>query len=592
MDNFKSIINRIGNRVKRCYEAANKKSPYMEPAIIISGSLLVVLIVIMSVLAVTKQEIIAIETNKAEVEFYNSNYDQAIVEYEKLKEGEEWPFYQVKIAEIYSIKGELNRSNEILKEAVLKRDTLLLSQNGEKYKEQDKEFINYVVFTYFMNGEYEEAISLGEEYIKMSGEDKALMRTMYTVYMVSGQKDKAIEIINTYDAYLESAYDLAVLAEMNILTENFDSALNLLNEAFNKDENEIKSFDVIEEAATYDREVLISKLTELVESKPKEISYKMWLAKIYSMSLETTELANEIIKEIEIENSEIINNLQFKVIKSSIYKNMGNKSKADDVLADIINEEENSFDKYYVEARKRFEGGDYNNAFEFCKKSILANRNYPNNYGILIPEIMMATDKGQTSEAYFRTALQKEPFNYNIIVKAAEYYTDRTIGNEKATEYYKLALSLKPNDAEMYYNLANLDLLGLLDENIDSAIENLNKAIELDGNVSKYHRALGVIYLNKGEDEKAIESIRNAYSINKDDLLVLNNAGCYYITVEGDIERGMENIKAAYDGITNSMDEETKNLIIENYDKVKKVYDEYILGNRSELEITDFKLFY
>ena len=99
---------------------------------------------------------------------------------------------------------------------------------------------------------------------------------------------------------------------------------------------------------------------------------------------------------------------------------------------------------------------NYDKAFELCKKSILANKDYPDNYGFLIPKIMMAKEKNKTSEGYFITALQKEPFNYNIMIKIAEYYEGNSIDNEKARRYYKLAAAVKPNDSEIYYNLATI----------------------------------------------------------------------------------------------------------------------------------------
>ena len=131
----------------------------------------------------------------------------------------------------------------------------------------------------------------------------------------------------------------------------------------------------------------------------------------------------------------------------------------------------------------------------------------------------------------------------------------------------------------------------MLDGNIDSAIKYLNKAIEINGDVSKYYRTLGTIYLNQGENDKAIESIRNAYGMDKSDALTLNNAGCYYISIEGDIERGMDNIKGAYEGINNSMDEETKNTIIKNYHKAKTLYDKYNIGNEAKLIVPEFSFF-
>lgn len=416
MDKFKLIINRIGSKAKRCCDAVYKKAPYIEPALIISASLLVVLVIIVSIKGALKVDVTTIEAKQAEVAFYNNNYEQAITEYEKLQDGEKWPFWQVKIAEIHSIKGDIQKSNELLKDATLKRNKILSDKGREKYDSKDREFINYVVFTYFMNEEYEQALSLGEQFIKDNGKDKTLMRTMYIIYMVDGQKDKAKEMIDNYEVDNESAYDLLLIAKMNMLSDN-----------------------------------------------------------------------------------------------------------------------------------------------------------------------------GNESEGYFRTALQKEPFNYNIMIKIAEYYAENSIDNEKARKYYNLAAAVKPNDSEIYYNLATLDLL---DKNIESAIAYLNKAIEINENISKYHRTLGTIYLKQGEADKAIESIRIAYGIDTSDALTLNNAGCYYISIEGDIERGMDNIQGAYDGINNSMDKETKNTITKNYNKAKILYDEYNIGDEAELTVPEFTLLY
>ncbi|MGL5087722.1 MAG: tetratricopeptide repeat protein, partial [Clostridium sp.] len=224
-----------------------------------------------------------------------------------------------------------------------------------------------------------------------------------------------------------------------------------------------------------------------------------------------------------------------------------------------------------------------------CKRSILENKDYPDNYGFLIPEIMKETGQEKTAEGYFRTALQKEPFNYNMMIKIAEYYSSNSIDNDSARRYYNLASVLKQNDAEIYYNLSTLDIL---DDEVDNAIKNLNKAIEINPAVSRYHRTIGTIYLNKGDNDKAIESIRNAYGTDKSDALTLNNAGCYYISIEGDIERGMENIKGAYEGINSNMDEETKNTITQNYEKAKELYGKYNLGDLQGLIIPDLTLFY
>ena len=76
-----------------------------------------------------------------------------------------WPILTARVAEIYSIQGDITQSNNLLKEAIVKRDKLML-ENGDEYLEQDKELINEVVFTFYMNNDLEQAESLGEYYLE------------------------------------------------------------------------------------------------------------------------------------------------------------------------------------------------------------------------------------------------------------------------------------------------------------------------------------------------------------------------------------------------------------------------------------------
>ena len=62
----------------------------------------------------TNKDEVSIATNTAEADFYNRKYDAAIEGYKEFQEKEEWPIWNVKIAEIYCVKGDFVKSNEIL----------------------------------------------------------------------------------------------------------------------------------------------------------------------------------------------------------------------------------------------------------------------------------------------------------------------------------------------------------------------------------------------------------------------------------------------------------------------------------------------
>jgi hypothetical protein len=54
----------------------------------------------------------------------------------------------------------------------------------------------------------------------------------------------------------------------------------------------------------------------------------------------------------------------------------------------------------------------------------------------------------------------------------------------------------------------------------------------------------------------------------------------------------MVNLKAAYDGITKETSADDREIITENYNRVKELSKEYNKRNGAILKVPDFKLFY
>ena len=577
-------------RSTKGYISALKKNKYFIPAItmIISLSITIgITVMVKSIVGINKEEA-SIATNTAEAAFYNRKYDVAIAGYTELQEKEDWPIWNVKIAEIYSVKGDFVKSNEILQKVYETRNKIIDTKKEEMdtLADKDRELTNYIVFTALMNGEEKKALEYGEVFLQNYPNDKNLLKTMFTVYMANGNKAKAKEIVDIYPRNDETASDLAILARMNMLIDDFDKGFSLLKDAWYKDKNEVKIFDVIAQIADYDQTDILDKISKLEKKEPNELVYKMWTAKIYSMSKDSAKKASELVDKLENEDVGTVNLM---LIKSSMYQNMGEMEKSKEVLDEIIKNDPDSFIGYHAAAWQAYNNQKYDEAFKDCEKSIVMNKDYPDNYGFLIPEIMTKQKKSEEAEPYFRTALYKEPFNYNIIIKIAEYYGNTVKDTTKALYYYDLASKIKPNDAEVYYNMA---LIKTNNQREDDAIELLKKSISINGKVAKYHRALGTVYLNKEKNEEALKEIRNAYNIDKNDILTLNNAGCYYIAIDGDVDRGMVNLKAAYDGINEKTSVEDKDTITENYNRVKNLSAAYKKRNGATLTVPDLKLFY
>lgn len=569
------------------YKITLKKNRYLIPAVSMLIYLsITVLIVTLMTYAIPTKKAVTIATNTAEEAFYNKKYDVAIEGYKKLQEKDEWPIWNVKIAEIYSIKGDFVKSNDLLQKSYEARNKVVDTQGKEKIEDKDKELTNYIVFTYLMNGENKKALEYGELFLKDYPTDKNLLKTMFTVYLVNNEKTKAKELVKNYPRQDLTSSDLAILAEMNMLVDNWNEGFSLLKDAWYLDKNEVKVFDVVAQIAADDKEGTLSKISKLQKDNPNEVAYKLMMAKIYSMSKDSANKAKEIIDSLGSNDTDSVNLM---LIESSIYKNMGDTEKSEEILNQIINNNSDSFIGYNIAAWKSCDLGKYADATEYCKKSILANRDYADNYASLMVEIMSKQGKMEGTEPYFRTALYKEPFNYSIMTKLAEYYSNTVKDTDKALYYYNLASKINPNDAEIYYDMA---LINISNQREDEAIELLKKSIKLNEKSSKYYRALGTTYLNKQKNEDAIKAIRNSYSIDKNDILTLNNAGCYYITVEKDVSKAMTNLKAAYDGINEKTDENDKKIITDNYNKVKALYDSYNKNKDIKLQVPDLKLFY
>lgn len=533
---------------------------------------------------------LSIATNAAETDFYDAKYDEAIEEYTKMqdKQKDEWPIWNVKIAEIYSVKGEFAKSNDMLQKVYEARNKIIDDKKKkiDDLQEKDEELGNYITFTWLMNGEYSKALEYGEMFLQNYPDDKALLKTMFTVYLVNGDNDKAKEIINTYQGGAETADDLTTLARMNMLINNYDECFSLLKDAWNKDKNEIRIFNVIEEIADYDKVGALDKIAKLQKDDPNELAYKVWAAKIYSMSKDSADKAKNLIDEL---SSEDVGNVSLNLIKADMYDSLGDKDNLNNVLDEIKQNNPDSLVGYNAAAWLSYNNEDYDEAFKNCEKSIMLDRDYADNYTSLMPEILEEQDKSEEAEGYFRTALFKDPFNYDLILKTAEYYGNTLKDSTKALNYYNLASKINPKDAEIYYNMA---LVKVNTQRYDDAIDLLKKSISINNKSVKYHRALGTVYINKGKNDDGIKEIRAAYNLDNNDIETLNNAGCYYISIEGDVNRGMTNLKAAYDGINEDTSPEDKETITDNYNRIKNLSDAYNKRNGASLKVPDLKLFY
>ncbi|WP_195987597.1 tetratricopeptide repeat protein [Clostridium sp. D53t1_180928_C8] len=535
----------------------NKENRYIGSIVTLVLSLVFAFVVLVSIQTIMGEKTVSITDNKAEQYYYDGKLDEAINEYTTMQNDDSWPIWIVKAAEVYSVQGDVTKSDNLLREAMVKRDKVML-EDGDKYIEQDKELINKVVFTFYINNELDQAESLGEYYLSTYSTYKPLLKTMFGIYLAKQDTKSAEGIVKSYPVNEEDAYDLAVLAKMEMMLGNYDDGLSNLKKSYNLDKNEIKSFDVIMETSEFDKDKLLNKLEELSKEEPEEEVYKVWINEINMLDSSNMNLDEAITNEIN-------NNINIEALDKDSY---------------VYN---------YAEAWNYYNKGQYDKALEYCNAAIIANPEYENTFGILMPKILIANGNSDKVEGYFRTAIYNEPFNYNLITSIAKVYEKDMKNYNKAKACLNFALLLNKAKDALYYDLAFIDMDM---ENTNEAINALNEAISLNKDYYKYYRTLGTVYFNDKNYEKAIENIRKAYSLNEKDVLSLNNAACYYIMVDKDIWRGYSNIESAYNDMPSDLDQASKDLITKNYEKIKKVYDKYVNDESTVIEINDLKLSY
>ena len=118
------------------------------------------------------------------------------------------------------------------------------------------------------------------------------------------------------------------------------------------------------------------------------------------------------------------------------------------------------------------------------------------------------------------------PNDPNVLNNLGDMY-GRHEDYQKAIESFSLAIKLKPDYADAYHNLANIQTALYLkekkEEYLKSAIDNYLQAIKYNPLLWQSHQNLAIIYFNIGKSDKAVEEITQAIKINPTNPDLQNN---------------------------------------------------------------------
>lgn len=559
--------------------SANKKINILTH---ISAIVIATFIVTMGIYVATEEsrrEEYNISANKKANEYlFLGEFDNAIEQYSKIKVDEEESskveaLKNINIADTYSLKGDIGNYKKYIDLA-------------KGVKSKDDEVLNRIVFSQYINGDMSIALKEGEWALKVNPSNKQLVKTMIAVYMANNEKDAAKNLLNLYNVDKSSAYDLAEYSKIIITLGDYKKGLSTLKEAWTIDKDEFKVYDVLAQVSLYNKNKLVSEIKELEEKDVEDLAYKMWLAKIYSLTPDTSKEAEKILLQLKGNDSSI----EMKLIEAAVLYNLNNDVEGDKLIEELLKDNPSDYRVLHTAAWQYLRKGKLEEAMDYCKKSIAQNESYPDNYAFLMPEILKHMENEVSSAPYYLTGISKEPYNYNILISAANYYWYSEQNANRALQYFDLASKIKPDEPEIKYNMA---LLYFNEKKDDEAIEALKYSIKLKGNSVKYHRTLGTVYLTIGKAKEGIEEIRAAYKYDENDILTLNNAGCYYVMYTDDFNKANTNLRKAFEGINEKTDEYTKKIIKENYNNVKAIIEKIQKGKGNEsITIPDFRLLY
>jgi protein O-GlcNAc transferase len=172
-------------------------------------------------------------------------------------------------------------------------------------------------------------------------------------------------------------------------------------------------------------------------------------------------------------------------------------------------------------ALKNYQGGDLNQAKQFCKKALKIQ---PNNAEILnlLGVIYFELKNFDPAIQYFKKALQFNPKSADAYFNLGNALKEDGNLNEAIT-YYQKALNLNPNLVGAYNNL------GILYQNkqkFNEAISCYQKALQLNSNFVDAYYNLGNAFREKMQLDEAITYYQKALDVNPNFVGAYTNLLC------------------------------------------------------------------
>lgn len=127
------------------------------------------------------------------------------------------------------------------------------------------------------------------------------------------------------------------------------------------------------------------------------------------------------------------------------------------------------------------------------------------------------------AERFYRRAIELNPNNAEVYNNLGVVYFDDESRHIEAERAYRRAIELKPDFAAPYGNLGRL--LARDPSRQTEAIEAVKRAVELDPSNSSHYNGLGNRFLDQGQVEEAIEAFKKGIELNSQEPNILLSLG-------------------------------------------------------------------
>lgn len=333
----------------------------------------------------------------------------------------------------------------------------------------------------------------------------------------------AFSQINTFGEYQDNdKSETAKKANRKLAADDIAGALKILDNAIDKKEDLFEAYlkrSFIRKLYTNDIDGAISDLTKALEIKPDDAN--LYISRAYLKKRHKSDFNGALIDYQTAQTYKPDSTILFS-LKAELKSQLKD---VDGAIAEIqsalkVNPEDISLHKFM--SNLLVQKNESDKAIAYLQDFL---DNYVKKTNGKLPKVKGERVKKKIPSEFKKSSKVKNP------VPVRRYsQMDFNVNSWKDLEKQRAAVEEARSLAKAFIELAKLYIAK---NDIDKGFSNLNTALEIDKNQEEAYGLRGILYLSKGEYEKAIVELSNAIDIADEPYFYLNR-GIAYLAIKND----------------------------------------------------------